>query len=70
MNTYLLGESNVQAIFSLSTYRATQISVRVGRETVFKITRSDLFVDFLNHLLLEKIANRSDGLPRIFDYPD
>ena len=33
MNTYLLGEPNVQAIFSLSTYRATKISVRVGRET-------------------------------------
>jgi uncharacterized membrane protein YadS len=32
VNTHLLEEPNVQAIFSLSTYRAIQISERVGKE--------------------------------------
>ena len=36
----------------------------------FKITRSDLFVNVLNHFLLEKIANRRCINARILDYCD
>ena len=36
----------------------------------FKNTRPDLFVNFLNHLLLEKIANRRGINSLNLDYPD
>ena len=36
----------------------------------FKITRSDLFVNFLNHFFIRKIANRRGRNSRTLDYRD
>ena len=70
MNTLLVGKTKRPSHFQCFRHIALFKFQCRSEGKPFKITRPDLFVNFLNNLLLEKIANRRGINSCTLDYRD